>query len=65
METTTIAKRLLSLRGEKKQEEVAAVLGLSMDSIIDYEQGTRIPNDAMKLKIAAYYNVSVDWLFYE
>ena len=51
-----IGKRLLKLRGEQFQTEVA----LSM-----YECGERVPRDSVKIKLAAYYNTTVQSIFFD
>ena len=54
-----IAEKLIGLRGKKSREEVAKALGLSISAISMYENGERIPRDSIKIKIANYYNKSV------
>ncbi len=59
-----IAEQLVALRGDKKQEEIAKELGVTVASISDYEEGIRIPNDALKIKMADYYGTTVEQLFF-
>ena len=59
-----IAARLVLLRGEKSQEEVAKDLGITCDSLVQYELGSRIPNDPLKLKIAGYYGEKAEDIFF-
>ena len=56
--------RLLSLRSEKcaTQSDVAKAIGISYISIGNYENGTRIPNADVLIKLANYFDVSADYL---
>ncbi len=45
-----------------KQGELAKLLKISHSSMSQYESGARIPNDKLKIKIADFFNVSVDFL---
>jgi transcriptional regulator with XRE-family HTH domain len=53
------------LREEKKlnQADVAAFLGVSQQAYQRYENGSSEPNADGFIKLADYYNVSVDFLF--
>lgn len=56
---------LKQLRTEKglTQEELADALGIKAGAIGNYEQGQRLPkDDKMWIKIANYFNVTVDYL---
>ena len=64
MDKDKIAKRLVALRGEKSQAEVAAALGISPSAYSMYENGERIPRDEIKKKIAEYYKRSVTTIFF-
>ena len=59
----TIAERLVKARGTRKREEVAAAVGVSLSAIAMYENGERIPRDETKIKLAKYYNTTVETLF--
>ena len=59
-----IGAKLRSLRGNKPQSEVASALGVTTVAISQYERGDRVPNDEMKVKIASYFNKSVEELFF-
>jgi len=61
----TLGKRLRELRGHRNREKVAADLGISPSAIGMYECGKRIPRDGIKKKIANYYNLTVQQLFFE
>ncbi len=57
-------EKMRELRGKRTQAEVAAGLGIKPSTYASYEQGTRVPKDAMKMKIAEYYNRSVKFIFF-
>ena len=57
------------LRGLREQEnksldEVAQDLEVSKSALAMYERGERIPRDGVKVRIARYYNKSVQSLFF-
>lgn len=56
--------RIKSLREEKglKQDELANILSISPSAIGMYERDAREPNDDIKIKLAEYFNVSIDYL---
>ncbi len=60
----TVAERLIKARGNKKREEVAAAIGVSLSAITMYENGERVPRDETKIKLAEYYNKTVQELFF-
>ena len=60
----TVAERLIKDRGNKKREEVAAAIGVSLSAITMYENGERVPRDETKIKLAEYYNKTVQELFF-
>lgn len=64
MDKMRIAERLRELRGEKSQREVADAVGTTAMAISLYESGERIPKDEIKIRLARYYNTTVDALFY-
>ena len=60
-----LANRLKKLREEKglTQKELAQALGLSSKSTItNYEQNDRDPDYETLIKIAKYFEVSIDYL---
>lgn len=59
-----IAQKLVELRGTRTREEVAAAVGVTYNAIQAYELGVRVPKDSIKLKLAKYYNTTVDALFF-
>lgn len=60
-----IAKRLIKLRGKKKQKEVAEKIGITTSALSNYETGLRVPRDEVKIKIAKFYGKSVDDIFFK
>ena len=60
----TVAERLIKARGNKKREEVAAAIGVSLSAITMYENGERVPRDETKINLAEYYNKTVQELFF-
>ena len=65
MDRTKISKNLIALRGEKSREEVAFSIGISASALSMYETVQRIPRDEIKLKLAEYYGVDVQSIFFE
>lgn len=59
-----IAQRLILLRGKRTREEVAKAVGISLSAMAMYENGYRIPRDETKIKLANYYGVSVEQIFF-
>ena len=64
MNTVDIGKRLSELRGERSQEQVARDNNLSLSAYTKYERGERIPRDEVKIRLAKYYNMSVQDIFF-
>lgn len=57
-----LKKKLVQLRGNRTQEEVAKSLGLNRASYSHYETGRYEPNLEMLNKMADYFDVSLDYL---
>nr|WP_308667608.1 helix-turn-helix transcriptional regulator [uncultured Allisonella sp.] len=66
MDRKNIAKKLIALRILKNetQKAVAEAIGVSESSLAMYEAGERIPRDAVKIKIANHFGVSVQSIFF-
>ena len=64
MNAKQIGARLIELRGNKTQGKVAQDLGITPSSLPMYENGERIPRDEVKIKIAKYYDTTVEAIFY-
>jgi len=59
-----IGERLLELRkdAELTQDDLAAILNINKHSISSYERNKSEPPDAIKIAIARYFDVSIDFL---
>ncbi|MBE6878663.1 MAG: helix-turn-helix transcriptional regulator [Ruminococcaceae bacterium] len=65
MDKKEIGTRLAALRGDISRETLAKDLGISVSAIQMYETGERVPRDEIKIKIAKYFNRSVQSIFFE
>lgn len=61
-ETTGMILR--KLRGDRTQEEIAAILGITKSSWAMYERDERVPRDEVKIRIANFFGNTVQELFY-
>ena len=61
----SIGTKLKALRGNKTQQQVADDLGITKSALAMYERDERMPRDEIKVKIALYYNESVQFLFFD
>jgi len=61
-----IGKKLYELRTElgKSRKEVAEDIGISVSALQMYENGNRIPRDYIKVKLAEYFNTTVQEIFF-
>lgn len=59
-----MGKRLIKLRGKRKQSEVAAAVGITPAALANYEAGIRVPRDDVKAELANYYNTSIESIFF-
>ena len=59
-----IGQRLIALRGNRTQDEVAKAIGISKSALCMYESGERIPRDPVKVRIARFYGRSVPFIFF-
>ena len=64
MDAGKIGKRLVSLRGARRREEVAKAVGVSFSALCMYETGKRIARDEVKVRLADYYGVPVEDIFF-
>lgn len=58
-------RRLIVLRGEESQAEVARKVGIATSTLAMYETEKRVPRDPIKIKLAEYFNKTVQEIFYE
>lgn len=59
-----ISTRLVELRGDRTQEEVATAIAVSPNAYALYESGERIPRAEIKQRIADFYGCSINSIFY-
>ena len=59
-----VGRRLVKLRGNKTQEQVAKAVGISVSALSSYECGERTPRDPIKIALARYYKRSVQSIFF-
>lgn len=64
MNTKIIAKNLKELRGDIPREIVARECNITVSALSNYENGIRIPWDEVKLRIADFYQKSVESIFF-
>jgi len=64
MDKEKIGRMLRELRGDKTQKEVADAVGVTAMAISQYEQGERIPQDEIKVKLAKFFNKSIEDIFF-
>ena len=64
MKQQEIGIRLVKLRGDRTQEQVAKAVGISVSALSSYERGERTPRDPVKIALAKYYKKSVQSIFF-
>lgn len=64
MNHEAIATALRKLRGDLPRETVAKAIGVSTSALSMYENGQRVPRDAVKIRIAEFYGKSVASIFF-
>lgn len=64
MKQQEVGRRLVKLRGNKTQEQVAKAVGISVSALSSYECGERTPRDPIKIALAKYYKRSVQSIFF-
>lgn len=61
-----IAERLRDLRGRRRTiKEVSNACGISPSTLSMYENGERVPRDEVKIRLAKFYSVSVESIFFD
>lgn len=65
MNVDAISKKLVELRGDERQEDVAKALNVALSTYAMYETGKRIPSDKVKIRIADYYDMTIQDIFYQ
>lgn len=61
----TVSEKLIALRGERTQTEIAEAIGVARSTYSMYESGQRIPRDEVKIRLAELYDVTVQELFFD
>lgn len=66
MNSMEIGNQLKELRRQsgKTSIEMSNALGISQSAITMYETGRRIPRDEIKIRIADYFGVTVESIFF-
>lgn len=64
LDVLDMAKKLVELRGERTQDEVAEALNISKSALAMYESGKRVPRDPVKIRISKYYKKSILYIFF-
>lgn len=59
-----IGRALRELRGTKTLTAAAEGIGVSTSALTMYESGQRVPRDEIKIRIAKFYGVAVEPIFY-
>ena len=59
-----VSERLVMARGSRTQNEVAEAVGIGRSALGMYEKGLRIPRDSVKVRLADYYKIPVQELFF-
>jgi len=59
-----IGNRLRALRGIRTRTGTAHEMEISYSALSKYEDGIKVPNDTTKVKIANYYGVTVQSIFF-
>lgn len=65
VDSVTAGKRLRKLRGVRTRTGVAGEIGCSVSAMAAYESGERNPRDEIKCRIADYYGVTVQSIWYD
>lgn len=61
----SVGQRLKDLRADRSRGSVAAAIGISSSALGMYENNLRMPRDEIKVKLADYYGVTVQHLFFD
>lgn len=60
----SIGEKLVALRENRSQKEVAEAINVSQSALSMYEKDERVPRDEIKVRLSNYYGVSVQALFF-
>ena len=56
--------KLYRVQADLTQEQLATIIGLSRESILFIEKGTHYPSIQIAMKLARFFKIKVDDLFY-
>ena len=65
LDAVAIGQKLIKLRGDRTQQEVADELGVGVSTIGMYERGERVPKDEIKAALAQLYGKTVQEIFFD
>ncbi len=65
MDRKAIGERLRTLRGNRSREEVAVGVKVTANAIWMYENGRRVPNDEVKVRLSDFFGVPVFDIFFK
>ncbi len=57
-------KRLINLRKNQSQSDVAKAVGIATSTLAMYEAEQRVPRDNIKIALAKYYGTTVQAIFF-
>jgi len=57
-------ERLVSLRANLTQKQVAEEIGIPLSTYAMIESGHRFPRKSLQKKLSTFYKVTVDYLFF-
>ncbi|ARU61560.1 transcriptional regulator [Tumebacillus avium] len=57
-------EKMTALRGERTQKEMAKEIGIPVSTYAMIESGHRFPRRDLQIKLARYFNLTVDELFF-
>ena len=60
----TIGDRISQLRGKESRKSLCEKLGVSIRTLINYENNARMPGADFVAKLCVIYNVTTDWLIF-
>ena len=61
----TVGEKLRKMRGKRKKQVIADAIGVSYNTYVKYERDERRPGDDVKKRIANFFGVSVESIFFE
>ena len=61
--TVNYSEKLIKLRGDRSQRQIAEAIGVATSTYQMYENGKRVPSDSVKVKLAELFKTTVQALF--